>query len=90
MNDHPRMARKIAPGSDAPTEQTTTVFVRKLARALSTPGIHESLVFRGPNAAKVFSYSADPRDPGKILRKSFDGTRTTGQLVDGKFRASKG
>lgn len=70
-------------------EDTTTVLVQKVARALSRPGIDSAVVFRGPNAAKIFSYAVDPQDPTKVVRKAADGSRTTGRLVDGKFRAVK-
>lgn len=66
-----------------------TVLVRKAARALSKPGIRESVVFRGPDPSRVFAYSAHPLDPKKIVRTSADGTRVLGRLVNGKFRATK-
>jgi len=70
-------------------EDKTTVLVKKAARALNKPGIDKSVVFRGPNAAKIFSYSVYPQDPTKVVREAADGTRMIGRLVDGKFRGSK-
>ena len=70
-------------------EDKTTVLVQKVARALSRPGIDSSVVFSGPNAAKIFSYAVDPQDPTKVVRKAADGSRATGRMVDGQFRAAK-
>jgi hypothetical protein len=70
-------------------EDKTTVLVKKAARALNKPGIDKSVVFRGPNAEKIFSYSVYPKDPTKVIRKASDGTRAIGRLVDGRFRAIK-
>ncbi len=67
----------------------TTVLLKKAARALDKPGIDRSVVFRGPNAAKIFAYSAYPQDPTKVVREAADGTKVIGRLVDGRFRASK-
>ncbi|MCC8362484.1 hypothetical protein LK996_05280 [Lysobacter sp. A6] len=67
---------------------TTTVLVRKLAKALSKPGIDRSVVFSGPDPSKVYAFSVYPSDPTLIVRESFDGTRVVGRFVDGKFRAS--
>ncbi len=70
-------------------EDNTTALLKKAARALNKPGIDRSVVFRGPNAAKIFAYYADPRDPTKVVREAADGTKVVGSLVDGRFRASK-
>ncbi|MGJ7511575.1 hypothetical protein [Variovorax sp. GT1P44] len=70
-------------------EDETTVLVQKAARALNKPGIDRSVVFRGPNAAKIYSYAAYSKDPTKVVREAADGTRVIGRLVDGKFRAEK-
>lgn len=70
-------------------EDKTTVLVKKAARALNKPGIDQSVVFRGPNAEKIFSYSVYPQDPTKVIRKTADGARAIGRLIDGKFRAIK-
>ena len=70
-------------------EDRTTVLVKKAARALSKPGIDKSVVFRGPNAEKIFSYSVYPQDPTKVIRKAADGTRDIGLLIDGRFRVVK-
>ncbi|MDB5846744.1 MAG: hypothetical protein JWP29_496 [Rhodoferax sp.] len=67
-------------------EDTTTVLIQKTARALSKPGIDKAVVFRGPNAAKVFSYSVYTQDPTKVVREAADGSLAIGRLVDGKFR----
>jgi hypothetical protein len=70
-------------------EDNTTVLLKKAARALNKPGIDRSVVFHGPNAARIFAYYADPQDPTRVVREAADGTKVTGSLVDGKFRASK-
>ena len=70
-------------------EDSTTVLVKKAARALNRPGIARSDVFRGPDAAKVFAYSVYPQDPTQVIREAADGTKVVGRLVDGRFRASR-
>jgi hypothetical protein len=70
-------------------EDNTTVLLKKAARALNKPGIDRAVVFRGPNAAKIFAYYADAKDPTQVVREAADGTKVVGRLVDGKFRASK-
>lgn len=70
-------------------EDKTTVLLQKAARALNKPGIETSVIFRGPNPQKIFSYSVDPRDLTRVVQKASDGTREFGRLVDGKFRAIK-
>jgi hypothetical protein len=70
-------------------EDNTTALLKKAARALNKPGIDRSVVFHGPNAARIFAYYADPQDPTRVVREAADGTKVTGSLVDGKFRASK-
>jgi hypothetical protein len=70
-------------------EDKTTVLLKKAARALGKPGIDRSEVFRGPNAAKVYAYSAYPQDLSKVVREAADGTKVIGRMVDGRFRASK-
>lgn len=79
---------KTAKGAVRP-EDETTVLVKKAARALNKPGIDRSVVFQGPNAAKIFSYSVYPQDTTKVIRESANGARVVGRLVDGKFRAIK-
>lgn len=79
---------KTAKGVVRP-EDKTTVLVMKAARALNKPGIDKSVVFRGPNAAKIFSYSVYPQDTTKVIRESGNGSRVVGRLVDGKFRVVK-
>lgn len=69
-------------------EDSTTVLLKKAARALSKPGIDKSVVFRGPGAARIYAYSVDPKDPTKLIRKAANGERTVGRLVGGSFRAS--
>ncbi|MDM0106287.1 hypothetical protein QTH97_15175 [Variovorax sp. J22R24] len=70
-------------------EDNTTVLVKKAARALNKPGIDRSVVFRGPNAGKIYSYAAYAKDPTKVVREAADGTRVIGRVVDGKFRPVK-
>ncbi|KIQ28514.1 hypothetical protein RT97_20825 [Variovorax paradoxus] len=78
-----------APRPAVRPEDNTTVLLKKAARALNKPGIDRSVVFHGPNAARIFAYYADPQDPTRVVREAADGTKVTGSLVDGKFRASK-
>jgi hypothetical protein len=60
--------------------------VRKAAKALKRPGIVKSAVFK-PGHGVVFAYSADPKDPKRIVQRSFAGKRTVGRLVEGRFKA---
>ncbi|MGO4605425.1 hypothetical protein AB4142_03750 [Variovorax sp. 2RAF20] len=78
-----------APRAVVRPEDNTTELLKKAARALDKPGIDRSVVFRGPNAARIFAYSAYPQDPTQVVREAADGTKVIGRLVDGRFRASK-
>lgn len=78
-----------APRAVVRPEDNTTVLLKKAARALNKPGIDRAVVFRGPNAAKIFAYYAYPQDPTQVVREAADGTKVVGRLVEGRFRASK-
>jgi hypothetical protein len=60
-----------------------------IVKATRKPGINRSVVFRSGTSKKVYAYSVLPSDPSKIVREAEDGTRTIGQVRNGKFRASK-
>jgi hypothetical protein len=63
------------------------VLVRKVGRALQTPGISRNVIFPKDVPKRLYTYSVDPEDPSRILRKARNGSRSTGRLVGGRFRA---
>jgi len=65
---------------------TARSLLSKTGAALATPGISHQSVFRDARSG-VFAYSVYPLDPSKVVRKSANGTRTIGRVVDGKFRS---
>ncbi len=71
-----------------PAEDSASVLVQKVGKALRKPGIDKQTVFRG-GATRVFSYSAYPSDPTRVVREASDGTKRIGRLVKGKFVAAK-
>ena len=67
-------------GEDAAT------LIKKLARALSKPGLPRESVFHG-NFKMVFAYSAHPSDVNLFIRESADGTQVVGKIgANGRFR----
>jgi hypothetical protein len=68
-----------------PAEQTQSL-IHKIGLALEKPGISRKAIFP-PGAKSHYAYSADPRDPSILVRRSADGTTQRGRLVRGKFRA---
>ncbi len=82
---------RVAPRKKAAAlsaNDSASVLVRRIGEALKKPGIHKQVVFRD-NKAGIYSYSADPRDPTRMVRESSDGTRRVGRLVKGRFVAAK-
>jgi hypothetical protein len=71
---------KLRRGEDAAT------LIKKLARALSKPGLPRKSVFRG-NLKKVFAYSAHPTNASLLVREAADGTQVVGKIgANGRFR----
>lgn len=71
-----------------PFKDSATVLVGKVGRALNKPGVDKRVVFRD-NQTGVFSYSTYVNDPTKVVREAADGTKRIGNLINGKFVASK-
>jgi hypothetical protein len=82
-----RVRRKKKAAAVLP-EDRATALVAKLGRALKNPGIDRGVVF-GEGQTDVFSYSAYPADPSKLVREAADGTKRIGRLVGGKFVPTK-
>lgn len=77
-------AHRVIPKNNEPHQ-----LLQKAAKALSKPGIPRSAVFGDGTNKRLFSYSIDTDDPSRLVRVSFDGTRSVGRLVNGKFQAIK-
>lgn len=74
----------------APARSTdgARLMVGKVGKALKHPGIDKrTVVFKRGEVHGIFAYSADPKDPTKVVRESLDGTRRSGRVVGGKFKA---
>ena len=70
------------------TTEGARVVVTKVGKALNRPGINKrKVVFRDGEVGGIFAYSVDPQDPTKVVREAFDGTRRSGRLVGGRFKA---
>lgn len=71
-----------------PPKDQASKLVQKTAKALSTPGISESVVFTGnrSNGRPVYAYSIDPTDVSRVLRRAADGSIQVGRLVNNQFR----
>jgi hypothetical protein len=63
------------------------VLLPKLGMALSQSGLSRQAIFGEGTRKNVFAYYVDENNASKFIRESFDGVCTTGQVVDGKFRA---
>lgn len=70
------------------TNDTASVLVKRVGEALKKPGIHKQVVFRD-NKTGIYSYSAYPKDPTKVVREASDGSKRIGRLVNGRFVATK-
>ncbi len=85
------LIRTAAAGRLAASERSTDgarQMVNKVGEALKRPGIDKrTVVFKSGEVPGIFAYSADPKDPTKLVRESFDGTRRSGRVVGGKFKA---
>jgi hypothetical protein len=69
--------------------ETTAVLGRKLGQALDeAKPISRKVIFgNGKGRRKVYAYSVHPTDATLLVREDFDGKRTVGRMIDGKFRA---
>ena len=77
-------AHRNIPKSNEPHQ-----LLQKAAKALSKPGIPRSAVFGDGTNKRLFSYSIDADDPTRLVRVAFDGTRSIGRLINGKFQPIK-
>jgi hypothetical protein len=71
-------------GSPRSSEEAKTM-IDLIGKALNTPGVRKGTIFKP--GVDVYAYSADLDDPKKIVRRSSNGKRVTGRLVQGRFRA---
>jgi len=67
-------------------ERAGTILPRAGA-ALGTPGLRKRAVFPLHAPRTLFAYSADPKDPSRIVRETASGKRVVGRIVGGKFKA---
>lgn len=76
------------PSNPRPTDRAR-VMIARVGRALDKPGLDKkSAVFHKSTSGKIHAYSVYTKDPTKYVRESFDGKRTVGRLVGGKFKAA--
>ena len=75
-------------GAQTPPQDRASAVVTKVAHALSKPGIHRDVVFKG-KTTNVYSYSVDVTDTSRVVREGADGKRTVGRLVGDKFVSVK-
>jgi hypothetical protein len=68
----------------APSSESASTLVPRVAQALSRPGISRDVVFKG-KVKNAFSYSVDPTDTSRVVRVAADGSRSVGRLVKGRF-----
>lgn len=61
--------------------------LRKLGRALRSPGLPRSSVFTGRPG--IYAYSVHPEDPQLLIREDEAGTQTVGVFRKGRFRPRK-
>lgn len=80
-------ARRNKVGAQPRESETASVLVKKIGQALQTPGISRNVVFPKGIPGRLYTYSVDPDDPSRILRKARDGSRSVGHFIDGRFRA---
>jgi hypothetical protein len=79
--------RKKKAAAQPRESERASVLIRKVGRALQTPGISRNVVFSKDIPKRLYTYSVDPNDPSRILRKARNGNRSTGLFVGGRFRA---
>jgi hypothetical protein len=69
-------------------DETAAAIGKRLGQALKNIRLSRKVIFgSGKGRRKVYAYSVHPTDATLIVRESFDGKRTSGRMVDGKFRA---
>lgn len=69
------------------TKESASVLVKEVDEALKKPGIGRGVVFPKGISGKLYSYSLDPSEPSRILRKTRTGKSSVGTLADGRFRS---
>jgi hypothetical protein len=68
-------------------KESASVLVREVGKALKKPGIGRGVVFPKGISGKLYSYSVDPNEPSRILRKTRTGKSSVGTFADGRFRS---
>ena len=71
---------------ETPADQLAGPLLRKLAKALSRPGIRREVVFGANPPPRFFAYSLDPTDSERMIRENAAGQREVGRMVNGRFR----
>ncbi len=74
--------------AQTPPQDRASAVVTKVAQALSKPGIHRDVVFKGKKTnvySYSYSYSVDVTDTSRVVREGADGKHTVGRLVGDKF-----
>lgn len=74
----------------APEDQRAGVLMPRVAHALSKPGVKRASVFRDDARKAVYAYSVDPQNPDLLVREDSTGKKTSGSMVNGVFRITRG
>lgn len=74
----------------APEDQRAGVLMARVAHALSKPGVKRTSVFRNDGRKSVYAYSVDPQNPDLLVREDSAGKKTSGSMVNGVFRITRG
>lgn len=74
----------------APEDQRAGVLMVRVAHALSKPGVKRTSVFRNDGRKPVYAYSVDPQNPDLLVREDSTGKKTSGSMVNGVFRITRG
>jgi hypothetical protein len=74
----------------APEDQRAGVLMARVAHALSKPGVKRTSVFRDDGRKAVYAYSVDPQNPDLLVREDSTGKKTSGSMVNGVFRITRG
>ena len=87
--------KAVVPAAKRPLQPSDSAkcLAARAGKALSKPGLSKKSVFgSAPKGGRhaVYAYSVLPGDPTKIVRESFDGTKTIGRVVGGTFRKIAG
>jgi hypothetical protein len=75
-----------ASGRSPRSSEEAKTMIDLIGKALNTPGVSKRTIFK-PGVDGLYAYSADLDDPKKIVRRSSNGKKVTGKLVQGRFKA---